>query len=150
MALRQQGVSFGKLFTQNRWVTLSFESFCGVYHWMSLFGPVAYYVLMGTLYAAVLVTVAFAFRKLPWPEVVFGASVFCAAVVVILLSAYHSWTADFQPQGRYLFPVLPMLAFVLHRYRESLPSRALHLLFIGLFAASVFSFVFVGLRAIPQ
>jgi hypothetical protein len=71
-------------------------------------------------------------------------------MAVILLSAYHSWTADFQPQGRYLFPVLPMLAFILFRYRERLGSRALHMLFAGLFAASVISFVFTGLRAIPQ
>jgi hypothetical protein len=150
MALRQQGVPLGDLFTQKRWATLSFESFCGVYHWMNLRGPIVYYALMGALYAGVLVTVGFAFRKLPWTEVAFAAAVFAAAVVVILLSAYHSWTADFQPQGRYLFPVLPMLAFILHRYRESLSSRALHLLFTGLFAASVFSFVFVGLRTIPQ
>jgi hypothetical protein len=43
-----------------------------------------------------------------------------------------------------------MIGFVLYRYRETLPTRALLLLLTGLFAASVFSFVFAGLRAIPQ
>lgn len=150
MALRTQGVPFTDLFSKNRWATTSFESFCGVYHWMSLRGPDVYYALMGALYTGVLITIGFAFRKLPWPERIFGAAVFCTAAAVILLSAYHSWIADFQPQGRYLFPILAMLAFVLHRYRETVPSRALHLLFTGLFAASVFSFVFIGLRTIPQ
>jgi hypothetical protein len=150
MALRNQGVPFTDLFSKSHWATTSFESFSGVYHWMNLRGPDVYYALMGVLYTAVLVTIGFAFRKLPWSEKLFGGAVFCAAAAVILLSAYHSWTADFQPQGRYLFPILAMLAFVLHRYRESMPARALHLLFVGLFAASVFSFVFIGLRTIPQ
>jgi hypothetical protein len=150
MALRKQGVPFADLFNNYRWANTSFQSFCGMYHWMSLPSPGAYYAVIGVLYTALLLTISFAFRKLPWAEVVFGAAVLCIAAGIILLSAYHSWTADFQPQGRYLFPVLPMLAFVLYRYRETLPSRALHLLFTGLFAASVFSFVFAGLRAIPQ
>jgi hypothetical protein len=150
MALRNQGVPFTDLFGKYRWGKTSFQSFCGMYHWMSLPSPGAYYAVMGALYAALLLTIGLAFRKLPWSEVVFGTGVLCTAGAVILLSAYLSWNADFQPQGRYLFPILPMLAFVLYRYRETLPSRALHLLFTGLFAASVFSFVFTGLRAIPQ
>lgn len=150
MALRNQGVPFTDLFSKYRWGKTSFQSFCGMYHWMSLPSPGAYYAVMGALYAALLLTIGLAFRKLPWPDVIFGAAVFSAAAAVIALSAYHSWTADFQPQGRYLFPVLPMLAFVLYRYRETLRSRALLLLFTGLFAASVFSFVVAGLRAIPQ
>jgi hypothetical protein len=150
MVLRKQGVPFTDLFSKYRWATTSFESFCGVYHWMSLRGPGVYYAVMGVLYTALLVMIGFGFRKLPRREVVLGVAVLAACAAVILLSAYHSWTADFQPQGRYLFPVLPMLAFVLHHYRETLPSRALHLLFMGLFAASVISFVFIGLRAIPQ
>jgi hypothetical protein len=150
IALRKQGVPFTDLFTRYHWAKSSFESFCGVYHWMSLRGPGYYYAVMAALYTALLITIGLPFRKLPWPDALFVAAVLCAAAAVVLISAYSSWTADFQPQGRYLFPILPMLAFVLHRYRETLPSRALHLLFTGLFAASVISFVFIGLRAIPQ
>jgi hypothetical protein len=150
MALRAQGVPFTELFGEYGWSKSSFESFCGVYHWMSLRSPDAYYLVMAALYMALLVTIAFGFRNLPRPEVLFGAAVLFAMAMVILLSAYHSWTVDFQPQGRYLFPILPMLGFVLYRYRETLPRRALLLLFTGLFAASVFSFVVAGLRAIPQ
>jgi hypothetical protein len=148
--MRSHGVPFSEVFTKHRWAAASFQSFCGVYHWMTLRSPAPYYFFIGGLYLAVLSTIAFAFRNLPRQEALFGALTVCAAAAVILLSAYHSWTADFQPQGRYLFPILPMLAFVLHRYRETLRSRALHLLFAGMFAASVFSFVFTGLRAIPQ
>jgi hypothetical protein len=150
MALRAQGVPFTELLGEYGWAKSSFESFCGVYHWMSLRSPDAYYLVMGALYTALLSTIALTFRKLPRLEVLFGTAVLFAMATVILLSAYHSWTADFQPQGRYLFPILPMLGFVLYRYRETLPRRALLLLFTGLFAASVFSFVVAGLRAIPQ
>jgi hypothetical protein len=150
MALRAQGVPFIELFGEYGWAKSSFESFCGVYHWMSQRSPDLYYYIMGALYTALLVTVGFAFGKLPRLEMFFGAAVLLAMAAVIVLSAYHSWTADFQPQGRYLFPILPMLGFVLYRYRETLPTRALLLLLTGLFATSVFSFVFAGLRAIPQ
>jgi hypothetical protein len=69
---------------------------------------------------------------------------------MVAISAYHSWTGDFQPQGRYLFPILPMAAFLFHQYRESLRSRAFKLLFMALFAGSVFSFAWTGLRHIPR
>ena len=72
------------------------------------------------------------------------------AVGVVLASAYQSWTADFQPQGRYLFPIIPMIAFLFHHYRESLRSRVFNLLFACLFACSVYSFVFIGLKNIPK
>jgi hypothetical protein len=38
-----------------------------------------------------------------------------------------------------------MVAFLLHHYRQSLPSRALNLLFGSMFALSAFSFVFTAL-----
>jgi hypothetical protein len=146
LAMRKQGVSFLEVFTKHRWAIRTFESSCGVYHWMGLTSPRWYYALMAALSATLFITLAVGFRHLPWKDLFFCGATFLLSAGLVLLSAYHSWTSDFQPQGRYLFPILPMLAFLLHRYRESVPTRAFNVLLASLFACAAFSFGFTGLR----
>jgi hypothetical protein len=148
--LRRQGVPFAALFTERGWLLESFQSFCGVYRWMSLKDSRYYYSLMFLLYAALLVFLLMAMIRLSWQNALFTAGVLSIAALAVLISAYHSWTADYQPQGRYLFPILPMFAFLFHRYRDALRSRAFYLLFGCLFACSVYSFIFTALRNIPK
>ena len=150
LALRNQGVPFLDLLTERSWPEESFQSFCGVYRWMTLKGNEYYYLTMGLLYGVLLTLLFLRVARVSWPDAAFVASVFGTMLLVVLVSAYHSWTADYQPQGRYLFPILPMVAFLFHRYRESLRSPAFYLLFGGLFACSIYSFIFTGLRNIPK
>ena len=150
LALRTRGAEFRTLFFKYGWARRSFESFSGVYHWMTLDSAPAYYLFMGALYLALLGFIGAALRRYPWSDALFVVAVFGVAILVLLVSAYHSWTVDFQPQGRYLFPILPMLAFILHRYRDGLRQRTFQVLLACLFAGSVFSFVFTGLRGIPK
>ena len=150
LGLRSQGFSFPELLSQRGWAAESFQSFCGVYQWMTLKDNQAYYLLMGGLYLTLLALLFTRIAREGWRDAAFAAAVFGTILLVVLVSAYHSWTADYQPQGRYLFPILPMVAFLFHRYRESLRSRAFYLLFGCLFACSVYSFIFTGLRNIPK
>ena len=150
LVLRKQGVPFSELFTERGWLIQSFQSFCGVYRWMSLKGSDYYYLLMCLLYATLVVLLLMRAVRLSWQDALFTAGVLATATLVVLISAYHSWTADYQPQGRYLFPVLPMFAFLFHRYRDVLRSRAFYLLFGCLFAGSIYSFIFTALRNIPK
>lgn len=69
---------------------------------------------------------------------------------LIAASLWHSWTADFQPQGRYLFPVIPMLGIIAwHTYRL-MPVSISRLFLLTMFMLSVYSFVYVGLLHIPK
>ncbi len=147
---RSRGVGFSELLIDHNWAVQSFQSFCGVYHWMSLSGPPEYYIVVGTLYLALLAFLLAGICRLSRRDAVFAAAILGLTFTVILASAYHSWTADFQPQGRYLFPIIPMIAFLFLHYRESLRSRVFNLLFACLFACSVYSFVFIGLIHIPK
>lgn len=147
---RSRGVRFSELLIEHDWAAQSFQSFCGVYHWMSLSGPPEYYLVMGALYLALLAFLLAGICRLSRRDSLLAAVVLGLTLAVILASAYHSWTADFQPQGRYLFPIIPMIAFLFQRYRESLRSRVFNLLFACLFACSVYSFVFIGLKNIPK
>jgi hypothetical protein len=150
LVLRSQGVKYSDLFMERNWAAQSFQSFCGVYQWMSLSGPPEYYFLIGALYLALLSFLLAGICRISWRDALFAVAVLGLAVCIVLISAYQSWTADFQPQGRYLFPILPMIAFLFLQYRESLRSRVFNLLFGCLFACSVYSFVFIGLRNIPK
>lgn len=150
LVMRNKGVPFAELFTERGWLGESFQSFCGVYRWMRLKDNDYYYVLMGLLYAALVASLLVRVVRLSWRDALFAAGVLTTAGLVVLISAYHSWTADYQPQGRYLFPILPMFAFLFYRYREALRSRAFYLLFGCLFACSIYSFIFTGLRNIPK
>ena len=150
LVLRNQGVPFTNLLTERSWPAESFQSFCGVYRWMTLKGSQSYYIAMGLLYSVLLTLLFFRIARVSWPDSAFVAATFGTMLGVVLGSVYFSWTADYQPQGRYLFPILPMVAFLFYRYRESLRSPAFYLLFGGLFACSVYSFIFIGLKNIPK
>jgi uncharacterized membrane protein YhaH (DUF805 family) len=150
LALRKRGVHLTGLFTKGNWLGQSFQSFCGVYRWMSLKGSDYYYLLMFLLYATLVALVVLGVARLSWQDALFAGGVVVLACLVVLGSAYSSWTADFQPQGRYLFPILPMFAFLFHRYRNALRSRAFYLLFGCLFAGSIYSFIFTAIRNIPK
>jgi hypothetical protein len=150
LVLRKQGVPFAALFTERGWLAESFQSFCGVYRWMSLKDSDYYYLLMGLLYATLAALLLVRMARLSWHDAFFTAGVAATAGLVVVMSAYSSWTADYQPQGRYLFPILPMFAFLFHRYRDALRSRAFYLLFGCLFAGSIYSFIFTALRNIPK
>ena len=145
IGVRNHGTSFLDVLNSD-WTTRTFQSFCGVYHWMSLPSPQLYYYGMGAGYLALLGVLAVAMRRAPGSDRLFCLLTLSLALGQVLLSAYHSWVADFQPQGRYLFPILPLLAFVLHRYRQWLPAGVLNMLFGSMFALSTFSFVFTALR----
>lgn len=150
LVLRKQGVSFAALLIERGWLAESFQSFCGLYRWMRLKGSDYYYLLMGGLYAALLALLLMRIARLSRRDALFTAGVLATACLVVLGSAYSSWTADYQPQGRYLFPILPMFALLFHRYREALRSRAFYLLFGCLFVCSIYSFIFTALRNIPK
>jgi hypothetical protein len=150
LALRQQGVGYAELFIGHNWALQSFQSFCGVYQWMSLRSPSEYYFAMSLLYLALLAFLVMAICRVSRTDAIFALATLGVAICLVLLSAYQSWTADFQPQGRYLFPVLPLIAYLFHRYREYLQSRVFNLLLAGLFAGSIYSFVFIGLKNIPK
>jgi peptidoglycan/LPS O-acetylase OafA/YrhL len=79
-----------------------------------------------------------------------GASLVAAfAALTVGIALFHSWNNDFQAQGRYLFPILPMLGAGLLLVREHLPARALLAATAFCFALSLYSYVFIGLTHVP-
>jgi hypothetical protein len=69
---------------------------------------------------------------------------------MIGISAYYSWTSDFQSQGRYLFPILPMVAVGLQSSGKYLKPRIILALVAACFTLSAYSFIFTALWEIPK
>ena len=65
-------------------------------------------------------------------------------------SLHQSWHISLQPQGRYLFTILPMIGVVLARNREVIDNAVFMLIVLHLFLLSFYSFIFVGIAAIPR
>jgi hypothetical protein len=79
------------------------------------------------------------------------SAVTVAMTAVVILAAFMlAWTNNFQAQGRYLAPVLPMLGVYYYHARPYLWKRLADVLVLALFVLAVYSFVFVGLADIPK
>jgi uncharacterized membrane protein len=149
IALRAKGVTLWQVLTTLNWVGLSFRSFCGLYGWMSFAADEWMYAVFAVLYAALL-----AMLVLPVAArgprraqlLLLGVLVFVGLVVG--QSVYRSWFYNFQGQGRYLFPILPVLFFY-WRTCEPASLRVPSLVVIALLGMhSLMSFVLIGLGAL--
>jgi len=149
IALRAKGVTLWQVLTTLNWVGLSFRSFCGLYGWMSFAADAWMYAVFAVLYAgllAMLVLPVAARGPRRAQFLLLGVLVF--AGLVLGQSVYRSWVYNFQGQGRYLFPILPMLFFY-WRTCEPASLRVPVLVVIALLGMhSLMSFVLIGLGAL--
>jgi hypothetical protein len=151
LRLKEKGVSLESLLVARNWHTLSFESFFGVYGWCQIEGPPRYYQLMAILsslflFYAVIQSVASG----RFENIVLGVGTLCFICLMLSASLYHSWTYDFQPQGRYLFPILGMLSVLVYEIKAYLNRNILNLFILLMFVTSFWSFLFVGIYRIEK
>ncbi len=147
--LRAKGTTAAEMFSKWRWHKMSFDSFAGGYAYMSLWGPIWYYRAMFLLFSAFGLYLAVrifaskdrsALRQLA--VVVFGS------LLTLFISFYLSWNYAFQPQGRYLFPAIAMVALLVYSNRELFHNFVVNAFLFAAFCLSVYSFVFVALASI--
>lgn len=145
-ALRTKGASLWHVVVTLPWVGFSFRSFCGLYGWMNVAADGWVYRVFAVLYAILLAILVIPTLRRGSPGVVsLLVGVFVCATLVVAQSAYRSWVYDFQAQGRYLFPILPMLFFY-WRQCESPRLRVPALAVTALLGThGLFSFAVIGL-----
>jgi len=147
--MRAKGVSAYEMLSQWRWHIVSFQSFTGVYGYMNIFGPNWYYRVMLLLYflfAAYLC--AALLRSGERPAISSLLLVAACCIASIFFSFFLSWNYAFQAQGRYLFPIIPMLGVLVYSNRQHLSGRLVNGFTLLCFVLSVWSFIFVGLARI--
>jgi hypothetical protein len=149
--LKSRGTSLWQMVRTMRWFELSAMSSFGVYHYMSVFGPQAMYLLAGSCVVLLILAVAIAvmLRGTNRDMYVLLLAMACC-VGVVGLSLYHSWVVDFQAQGRYLFAIFAIIGVLLVHARLLLQMRVVTGIICATFLVSSYSFIFVGLRYIPK
>lgn len=149
--LRDKGVSYLDLFTEYNWHLITLCSFTGVYDYMTIFGDLGYYLLIGLLYIILSCLVSLYLWGLNREARFFLVISILLTGLMILLSTYHSWVSDFQAQGRYLFPVLGIYAYLFGSYdREEERRLPLMMLMVIIALVSAYSFIFYGLANIAK
>lgn len=147
--LKAKGTTAAEMFTKWQWHKLSFNSLVGVYGYMSLLARSWYYTAMLILFSTFFIYL--------WLRIVASkdsrailelATVTVGSLLCIFISFYLSWNYAFQPQGRYLFPIIPMFAVFVYTNRHMLDSVLVNGFLSATFALSAYSFVFVGLAKI--
>lgn len=111
LRLRDKGVGFTELFSPPwDWHSMSFKSFVGFYGYYAEFSPKWYYTYILLIWAIVLIVI---FRhmvfKADWRYKLFSLLSYTAIFGGLLMSLLFCWLYDFQPQGRYTFPIIPII-----------------------------------------
>ena len=140
LRLKEKGISLQELLIQNSdWRELSFKSFFGLYGYMDLVSGEGYYLAVtSALIGFFLIVFFYVVFTLPARDVIFIFFVLLFSGLVVGQSVYHSWVNDYEPQGRYLFPILPMLMIGLARLPTSFRLRVMPLVWADVFYISAY------------
>lgn len=149
--LKSRGMGFLSMNGDLYWPKESVKTAFGVYHYLLIRGPLLLYVLAAGCVGLLVAYLFFAIilKGNSHDKIILALSVGCC-LGVIGLSLYHSWTNDFQPQGRYLFAIFSILGVLLIRSKQILNSVFVNSVIGVSFLFSSYSFIFVGLNHIPK
>ena len=116
LRLMSRGASFNQIWENTYWWELSLKSFYGLFGYMNTPSPdFAYRLALILAIANILLTLIIVMQH--WstlPDLIRLTFILSPLVIIlsIALTLYNSWVADFQPQGRYIFPALFAFAFL--------------------------------------
>ena len=151
LLIKDRGVTLSELIPKYHWDIQTFQSSFGVFGYFTIMGPQQYYFIVKWFGSALLLYILIAsFTR----GGILGASitgVVCVCSGLLILASLHrSWAADFQPQGRYLFPIIPMFGICLGHNIKAMDKRLLVLLVGIMCMLGLYSFIFQGLLKIPK
>lgn len=151
LRLKEKGESLSHLLTKRSWFSWSAESFFGVYGGMDIRAPKIYYQMIIFLLSFMLIHISIQYiLTFEFYNIFFLIISYFFIGLMISISVYHSWTYDFQPQGRYLFPVLGIISIVVYEMRLYIHRHFLGFLINLMFAFSFWSFLFIGIYSQSQ
>lgn len=112
LKLKEQGVSLHEMISERGFFEKSYKSFCGFYGWMEYESGYFYYLLVFALYLKILsIHIKANWQYKEKIKIVQYIVMWVISGCLLAFAVYHSWTQDFQPQGRYLLPIiLPIMS----------------------------------------
>ena len=148
---KARGTTLTQVVTVDRWFEKTFQSGFGFYGYFTIHGSSIYYDLVrwsGVLLLAYLLISLF--LKGGWLGWGVGITALGASAALIGASVYHSWVVDFQTQGRYLFPLVPILGVLCGWFVHCYKHRLLFLGCTAMYIMGLYSFIYDALLRIPK
>ncbi len=148
--MKKRGITFEQM-VDTFWGERSFRSSVGEYGYTSVPGSFNYYHYMRyTLITLGIAVVFFTLIRGGWGNITLMTITTGTAFLLIAASFYHSWTMDYQAQGRYLLPIIAMLSLFYHTARKPLENIVIFSLSSLIFCGGLYSFIFVALAGIGK
>jgi hypothetical protein len=149
--LKDRGTTLKDMFYTYHWGEQTFQSSFGVFEYFTITASTTYYNLVR--YSGIILA-GFVFCSILLRGGWLGSTMLLGAtglsVALIGASAYLSWTVDFQPQGRYLFPIVAMFGIVYGLYHKHVNAQLLTFGVVCMYVLACYNFIFNGLVHIPK
>lgn len=151
--LRRRGLSLADtlLRQQPPFLRTNLASFAGSYGPMRFPSPFLWYVAVGLCWTMLFLcgAIRLSRSKPDVADILASAALLAVLALLLCASAWHSWTEDYQPQGRYLFPSNVAWAAIGALCPARFPCRRLvrteECVMIALLSLGLYSFLFYGL-----
>lgn len=151
LRLKERGVSLSDMMVQKQWPKRIFYTGLGAYGYTEYLSRDAAYQIASAMILLLFFYVLFAVLRGGGRMATMSVlSALAALVGVTLAAAYINWTADFQPQGRYLMVYLPIFGTLMTMYWQRLNVRTLSLLASIPLLLALYSFFAIALIEIPH
>ena len=139
-----QGKDLAYVLTDTVLLDLLYKSFVGLYGWMYYQSGIIYYRAIGIAYISFIVYIAKYFRNNRTSRA-YAYITIGMIVVSFILVLYHCWARDFQPQGRYMFPAIPCVMYLVSQGKALYRRRTYGYLMQAIVLISLYSFVRYGM-----
>ena len=148
---KARGIPLKSLIVKDKWFGKTFKTGVGMYGYFTVIGPERYYEIMKWFAVVLLVyTLSLILIRGSTADLMLTGATLILSVALIGASLHHSWTMDFQAQGRYLFPILCMFGILVGRCRFIFEKRLFILSISQLYLLGLYLFIFVALMNIPR
>ncbi len=151
-AMAQRGISLTDVLLEPyHWLGMSWATAFGVYSYLSVYPPAWLLQALQGLTLAITALAIVSLVRTREGGALPSLAIFAGGVALVLASSWlHSWVTDFQPQGRYLLSIIPMLALMIGTGRKTVPLRLYGVLIAAAFILSCLSFVGTALPALAN
>lgn len=136
------------------WFKTSFKSLFGVYGNMKYFASDFIYTLLWVLNGSIL-AIGILFNKYLSKDKKYHINVILSVLLCVFctvgISLYHSWTSDYQAQGRYLLPIILISSYLfkdIDKDTNKYLKTSIYIIMIITFIINIYSFLYYGISKI--
>ncbi len=148
---KDRGTTLEEMVKQHRWFEQTFRSSFGVFGYFTVSSSLGYYNLVRwtgvILLSFFLISIILRSNLIDNGITTIGLGL---SIALIGASFYQSWTVDFQPQGRYLFPITAIFGIIYAYNHKKIHRTALTFIITIMFCLSSYFFIFEGLLRLPR